>query len=116
MQEFMLIYKGGNPDFFKTTPKEEIEATMARWGEWMEGLSKTDQLVSGGSPLEWEGKNITEDGLVTDIAAAELKELVTGYSIVKAQDMDAAIVIAKACPIFNYPGCAVQLRQVVSMG
>ena len=116
MNEYMLIYKGGDPDHFKTTPKEEIEASMARWGEWMESLAKTDQLSSGGSPLEWEGKNITEDGVVTDISAAEIKELVTGYSIVKAKDMDAAIEIAKACPIFGYPGCTVQLRQVVMMG
>jgi len=38
---------------------------------------------------------------------------VTGFSIVKANDIDAAILIAKECPIFSYPDITVEVREVM---
>ena len=49
---------------------------------------------------------------MTDIAASEFKELVSGYSIVLAKDIDEAVAIAKDCPIFNYPEIVVEVREV----
>ena len=91
-------------------------AAMEQWGAWMGALQEKDQLVSGGSPLHYAGKNIDADKVVTDIAASELKELVSGYSIVKAANIDAAVEIAKQCPIFNHAGIKVQVREVQQMG
>lgn len=116
MQEYMLIYKGGDPDWKKKTPEAEMATSMERWGAWMGGLEQKEQLVSGGSPLEYSGKQITQDGVITDISASELKELVSGYSIIKASDMEEATRIAKECPIFNYPDITVEVREVMVMG
>lgn len=116
MREFMLIYQGGDPDWAQNASPEEMGAAMERWGAWMGELSAQDKLVTGGSPLHYSGKNISADQLVTDIAASELKELVSGYSIVKATDIDEAVAMAKLCPIFNYPGVRVQVREVQQMG
>lgn len=116
MKEYMLIYKGGDPDWKKNTPEAEMAASMERWGAWMGGLEQKGQLTSGGSPLEYSGKEITQDGVVTDISASELKELVSGYSIIKAGDMEEATRIAKECPIFKYPNITVEVREVMIMG
>ncbi len=116
MNEFMLIYKGGDSKWMENTSKEEMAASMERWGAWMAMLEEKKKLVSGGSPLEFEGKRITDGGaLVTDISASELKELVTGYSIVLANDMEEAIAIARECPIFNYPDITVEVRQIANI-
>ncbi|MEE9340028.1 MAG: YciI family protein [Methylococcaceae bacterium] len=115
MKEFMLIYKGGDPEWMKNASKEEMAASMARWGAWMGALQEKDQLASGGSPLQFSGKRLNQDGVVTDISASEFKELVTGFSIVKANDMDEAISIAKECPIFNYPDIVVEVREVMNI-
>lgn len=116
MKEFMLIYRGGDPNWQENTSKEDFEASMKRWGEWMGMLTAKEQLVTGGSPLVYSGKNVTKDGVVTDIASSELKELVSGYSIVKVTDIDEATAIAKECPIFQYPGVTVQVREVMAVG
>jgi hypothetical protein len=115
MKEFMLIYKGGDPDWFATVTPEEMGETMAKWDAWMGDLQKNEQLVSGGSPLNYGGKRVDMDAVVTDISTPEFKELVSGYSIVMAEDMDAAVEIAKVCPIFNYPGTTCEVREVMNM-
>lgn len=115
MNEYMLIYQGGDPKWMEGVTKEELEAAMEQWGAWMGGLQANDQLVSGGSPLHYSGKTISSDKVVTDISAAELKEIVSGYSIIKAASMDDAIAIAKQCPIFNHPITGVQVREVMQM-
>ena len=116
MKEYMFLYKGADPDWMKNASDEEKKATMEKWGEWMGNLQQQYKLSSGGSPLQFSGKRLTSDGVVTDIAAAELKEMVTGYSVVRAENYEDAIEIAKACPIFEYPGCSVDIREVPKMG
>jgi len=113
MNDFMLIYKGGDPKWMENTSKEEMAASMEQWGAWMSMLEQKEQLVSGGSPLQYSGNSINQDGVVTDLSSAELKELVSGYSIIKAIDIDEATAIAKECPIFNYPNITVEVRQVM---
>jgi hypothetical protein len=116
MKDFMLLYKGTSPEWRKSSSKEQIAAQMEKWGAWMAKLQKTDQLVAGGSPLEYAGKRMTKGGnVVTDIAAAEMKELVTGYSIVRAKDADEAVAIAKECPIFRMDDAVVEVREVMKM-
>lgn len=116
MSEFMFLYLGGDPEWMEKTSKEDFAATMARWGEWMAKLQANDQLVTGGSPLNFAGKRVTADGVITDIAASELKELVSGYSIVKAKDYAEAIELAKACPIMENPNHIVEVREIPEMG
>ena len=113
MNDFMLIYKGGDPKWMENTSKEEMAASMEKWGAWMGMLEQKQQLVSGGSPLAYTGNSISQDGIVTDLSSIELKELVTGYSIIKASDIDEATAIAKECPIFNYPNITVEVRAVM---
>ena len=116
MKEYMLIYLGGDPEWKANTPEDVMMASMERWGQWMDKLQAKDQLVTGGSPLHYGGKRLDPNLLVTDITAAEFKELVSGYSIVKAADFDQAVAIAKECPIFEYPGISVEIREVMQMG
>ena len=116
MNEYMLIYQGGNPEWAANSTPAEMAAAMEKGGAWMGELQQQDKLVTGGSPLHYSGKNISADKLVTDIAASELKELVSGYSIVKTATIDEAVEIAKQCPIFNFPGVTVQVREIQQMG
>ena len=115
MKEFMLIYRGGDPAWKENTSEEELSARMARWGAWMEKLADKEQLIAGGSPLSYGGKRLTGDGLVTDISAAEFKELVSGYSIVAADSIDDALSLARDCPIFEYPNITVEVREVMAV-
>jgi len=116
MKDFMLIYKGGDPNWQEASA-EQKQAMMARWGTWLGALGAKGKLVTGGSPLESSGRQLTRDGVVTDIASLELKELVTGYSIIKAESYEEAVTLAKDCPIFaNTKGHAsLEIRQILPM-
>ena len=113
MQEYMLIYQGGDPEWHEKTSPEEIETMMAKWEVWMTELSEKGKLVSGGDPLHYSGKRITPEGVVTDIATSELKELVSGYSIVAANTIDEAVDLAKQCPIMDHADIIVEVREVL---
>jgi hypothetical protein len=115
MKEFILLYKGGDPKWMAGASAEERQAVMAKWVSWLGVLGERGQLVTGGSPLEYGGKRLKKDGVVTDIAASELKELVSGYSIIKADNLDRAAAIARECPIFNVEGAIVEIRPVAAM-
>jgi hypothetical protein len=115
MNDYVLLYQGGDPDWAANTSPEEMQASMAKWEEWMTQLSAQGKLVSGGDPLHYAGKRVTADGVATDIAASELKELVSGYSIVKTATLEDAVEIAKTCPIMDYPDIVVEVRQVFRM-
>ncbi|MDO6694784.1 YciI family protein [Aliiglaciecola sp. 3_MG-2023] len=115
MNEYMLIYRGGNKDWMTDTSPEDMAEAMEKWGQWMAELEERKQLVSGGSPLNYEGKRLTGDGVVTDVSLAEIKELVTGYSIVRSETMEDAIEIAKKCPIFLHPNITVEIREIANI-
>ncbi|MEZ4649862.1 MAG: YciI family protein [Candidatus Eisenbacteria bacterium] len=115
MKQFMFLYKGGDPDWATKASPEEMAAVMAKWGTWLQSLGAAGKLVTGGSPLAYEGKKLTKDGVVTDISAAEIKELVSGYSIVEAENYDEALALARDCPMFASPNAHLEVREVILM-
>jgi hypothetical protein len=115
MKEFMFIYRSGDPTWMTTRSAEQKQAVMAQWGAWLTTLGEKGQLVTGGSPLEFTGKRLKKDGVITDIASSEVKELVSGYSIIKAESYEQAATIARECPIFRDPGAVVEIRAVAPM-
>ena len=90
MSQFFVSYHGGRP--FKTDL--EAEANQARWGAWMNGLGKA--IVNFGTPLA-VGKAVTSTGIVED----NPDERLTGYSIIEASSLDAAIAMVKDCPFLE---------------
>ena len=100
----------------ENTSPEEMAAMMEKWGAWMGALQQNGQLTSGGSPLHYAGVRINADGVVTDIVSSEFKELVSGYSVIKAASADEALAIAKDCPVLLGDTGVVEIREVVDMG
>jgi hypothetical protein len=64
------------------------------------------------NPLQYEGKTVRSGGSVTDGPFAEIKELVVGYVLCKADDEAEAIRFAQRCPILDYPGGSVEVRAI----
>ena len=111
----MLMYEGGDPDWFTNTSPQDMQKQMQMWEQWMQDLSEKGQLISGGDALVTGGKRLNAEGIVTDIAAAEFKDLVNGYSIISANNIDEAIEISKTCPAVLDEGTSVQIREIINM-
>ena len=108
-KKFLFLYR--NPLAAEMGPPpspEEMQQALARWHTWKE---KFPSILDMGDGLLPTGRAI-KAGVVTDGPSVESKELITGYSIVAAADYDAALVVAKACPILNLPGASVEVREL----
>ncbi len=87
MSNYIIAYLGGK----KPESPEEGANHMAKWKAWIGGLG--DAVVNPGTPLG-KSKTVSSGGVSDDGGSNPL----TGYSIVKADSMDAALEMAKGCP------------------
>ena len=110
MSEFLFVYRN-TPS---THTPDEMQQQMQRWMSWMKDLGARGHLKNPGHPLEFTGKVIAgKDKIVTDGPFAE-KDLVSGFSVVEARDIDHAIELSRGCPIFLFNG-AVEVRPIRAM-
>ena len=112
MEKFMLIFHGGSHE---NMSPDEMQASMGKWLAWVEKLTQKAQYVSG-EPLLPGGKLVSgpKGKSVTDGPYTEGKEVVGGYFIINARDMEDAVAISKDCPDLDTDG-SVQIRQVMLM-
>jgi hypothetical protein len=88
MAKYLFIYHGGNPEKPETDPKK-IEKTMAVWMKWFGDLGKA--VVDPGAPTKAE-KLVSRSGL------KDIPNPLAGYSIIQADNLDAAIKFARSHP------------------
>ncbi|MEA2676985.1 MAG: hypothetical protein QOJ81_1126 [Chloroflexota bacterium] len=101
MSNFLLLYHGGSrPE----DPAEQAKV-MTAWTEWFGKLG--DALVDGGNPAS-QTRQIAADGGVTTVNGGAP----TGYSIIKATDMDSAVALAKGCPVLA-GGASLQVAEIM---
>ena len=94
MANYLLAYHGGAMPATEAERKRSMDA----WGAWFGSLGAA--LVDGGNPTA-KTKTIGKGGAVTDGGGANP---VTGYSVIKADSLDAAVRLAKGCPIIKDGG------------
>jgi hypothetical protein len=112
MNEFVFLYRGGMSD--RQPSAQEMEAIMGKWQAWFAKLGEEGRLKDWGAPLQREGKRVASGGVVTDGPFTEGKEVIGGYSIIKAKDLADAAEVAKGCPTFDTGG-SVEVRPVAPM-
>lgn len=94
MANYLLAYHGGG----MAATEEDRKKSMAAWGAWFGRLGAA--VVDAGNPSA-RAKTIAKSGAVSDGGGANP---VTGYSVVKADNLDAAVALAKGCPILQDGG------------
>lgn len=94
MANYLLVYKGqGSPP----ASDEEGQKEMAAWMGWFGGMGEA--VVDGGNPTAG-AKTVASNGAVSDGAASDI----SGYSVLKADSLDAAATLAKGCPHLSAGG------------
>lgn len=112
MQEFMMLFRHTPNPSFEPSP-EELQASIKMWQDWIGGIAAQGKFSST-NQLGFEGKTLNADGLVTDGPYAEVKEIIGGYIIIKAGNLDEALAIAKGCPILQIGG-NVEVRNIMEI-
>lgn len=105
----MLIFLGGIKN---NASPEELQSNMDKWMAWVEKLNQEGKYVSGEALLPG-GKLVKGKNAVTDGPFTEGKELVGGFFVVNAANLEEATTIATD----NYPdfefGGTVHVRPVM---
>jgi hypothetical protein len=96
MANFVLVYHGGR---MPESPEEGAQVMQA-WTDWFGRLGAA--LVDGGNPAS-HTRTLAPGGAVTDDPNGP-----TGYSIIRADSMDAAVELARGCPVLD-GGASIQV-------
>ena len=113
MKDFLFVYRSD----FKNQPvasPEEMQAVTKKWMDWIGGIAAQGKLTAQGNRLGSEGRVVKPGNVVTDGPYTEIKEVIGGYSIVKAENFDEAVEMAKGCPGLLFGG-NVEVRDIDQM-
>lgn len=86
MAQYLLAYVGGD----QPESQEAGQAVMAAWTAWFAGMGAA--ALDPGNPVGASAA-VAPDGTVGAASAG-----VSGYSVITADSLDAAVEIARACP------------------
>ncbi|KGM43247.1 hypothetical protein JY97_08475 [Alkalispirochaeta odontotermitis] len=107
MAKFVFLYSGP-PGDMSTMSEEDTKAEMEAWDKWIN--ANKEVFVDSGAPFG-ESEAIVDDG-------SSKKPLdIQGYSIIEADDMNAAKSLSRNCPMLREKTgkYAVEIFQVFPM-
>jgi hypothetical protein len=111
MSQFVYLYRGAE----RERSPEKMQQMMQKWMSWMKELGEKGHIKDQGQPLEHTGKLVKgKQKTVTDGPFAEAKDVVGGYTLIEARDLEQAVELSKGCPIFEVDG-AVEVRPVMKL-
>ena len=93
MPQYIIVYLGGN----QPSSPEEGKRNFAKYMEWLSSLGNS--AVSPANPLK-DTVTVNPDGTLSSGG----KTRMSGYTIIEAESMDAALSVAKSCPFLEIGG------------
>jgi hypothetical protein len=93
MKQFVLVYLGGNQPSSEAEAQKHFEKYMG----WLSSLG--DSVVIPTIPLK-DTSTVSSDGTVREGGSSAM----SGFSIIKADSMEAALSIAQDCPFLEIGG------------
>ncbi|MEP7000989.1 MAG: YciI family protein [bacterium] len=114
MSEYVFLFRSADEDYQEAMGTPELaQKSLERWRAWIHELEANGNLKHPGQPLERTGKIVRgKNKIVTDGPYAEAKDMVLGFIVIEARDMDDAVALASGCPIV-LGGGAVEIRPVI---
>ena len=93
MKQFVFVYLGGN----QPSSPEEANKHFEKYMGWLSSLG--DSVVIPTIPLK-DTSTVSPDGAVREGGSSAM----SGFSIIKADSMEAALSIAQSCPFLEIGG------------
>ena len=103
MTQYILVYLGGD----RPSSPEEGKQPFTKYQEWLSSLG--DSVVSPANPLK-NTSTVNSDGTVTAGGTTRM----SGYTIIEADSMEAALAMAKACPFLDIGG-SLEVSELMAM-
>ena len=103
MPQYIMVYLGGD----QPSSPEEGKQHFAKYMEWLSSLG--DSAISPANPLK-NTSTVNSDGTVTTGGSTSM----SGYTIIEAESMEAALSTAKACPFLEVNG-SLEVSELIEM-
>ena len=113
MKEFVLLFRQPAFDRSNVSPKD-LEVLLERWQSWIGAITSQGKFA-GHNRLASEGKVLKAGGVITDGPFVEIREILGGLIVVKAEDIDEATTLAHGCPALERGG-SVEIRPLYEHG
>ncbi len=93
----------------------QMDSMFAKFQSWQETFA--DNIADMGGKLG-EGKVLNHQGLI-DGPFMEVKEIIGGYMMIRAENIDEAIEVARACPpveaAISGESASIEIREIVKL-
>ena len=98
MNQFLIIVHGSD---HSTPSPEKMQQRMAAFGEWVQKV--LDGRYVSGAPLEDTDARLlsSKTEVLTDGPFMESKEMISGYMIINANDVEEATRLTRECPLLG---------------
>ncbi len=103
MPQYMITYLGGD----QPSSPEQGKQHFAKYMEWLSALG--DAAVSPANPLK-NTSTVNPDGTVTSGGTTTM----SGFTLIEANSMEAALLIAKGCPFLDIGG-SLEVSELMQM-
>ncbi len=108
--KYMCILRSESGGCEKSSPTD-MELMYAKYQAWQEKFSKN--ILDMGNKLGDIGSVVRQDSL-KDGPFIELKEIVGGYMILTAANLDEAVTVIKESPMVANAGTSIEIREICS--
>lgn len=111
--EHLLLVRGTH--WNSSLSPSDLQRVMTDFYSWVAGLEERG-ILRAAQPLMEEGKLVSgpAGAIVTDGSFAESKEAIAGYFLLAIESTDAAVAIARACPILAH-GAELEVRPIADL-
>ena len=103
MSQYIITYLNGD----QPSSPEEGKQHFAKYKEWLYSLGES--AVSPANPLK-DTSTVNSDGTVTSGSTTSM----SGFTILEADSMEAALLIAKGCPFLDIGG-SLEVSELIQM-
>ncbi|WP_439558342.1 YciI family protein [Dyadobacter sp.] len=112
MNEFLIAIHRDLKSKDASPSPEQMQAAIKPFQDWIGSIAAQNKLVAPPKRWDLDGRVVTKNNTVTNGPYAEIKESLGGLFLIRAENYEEAVEIAKGCPILEW-GASVEVRMAV---
>ena len=111
MKKFLLLIRE-DIRRFEALSEQDIQNEIAIMTKWVEEMTRSGNFIQG-DPLGNEMRIATSSTVISDGPFIESREAVTGYVLIKADNIEQAAELAMACPPVQSGQIKIEVRPIL---
>ncbi len=113
MEKFMMIIREDLGMLNKMTDEERF-SNIPMMLKWVDSLIESGNYVKG-EPLLIKGRYVSKDQILSDGPFIEAHEGISGYEIIRAENIEQAAAIAQTCPLVQSGLAVREVRPIATI-